>query len=149
MIGDLVCKKLGKALTSSSFSGDIYGETEGMKIHLVSHLPSKGTIFNTYLRLRVLDGCCGVVEVIRPRDGCATQVNFNMVMNAVVGAIREWNRLARKNFQSEIGNQLLCTTSSESDEKFVPWLTSIGAAAFPPARNPRTGRMVTIWRVKV
>lgn len=95
------------------------------------------------MRIHVLESSCGVLEFNRP-NGTFTQDQFNFVMDGIVEALRRKNK---ESAYDKWGSQVVCTTSSESNKYFVPWLQAREIPSFPPVTNPRTRRKVTVWGI--
>jgi hypothetical protein len=129
--------------------GDPYGTSEGVS-YLITLRWRSSTDTWTHrqkgllsMKLKDLRGCCGVVEINRP-NGYGPQPEWNLAMDAMVEAMR------MKAYQSydygRWGNQLLATTSPESNRRWPAYLRVRGWERFASAINPRTSRRCTIWK---
>lgn len=98
-----------------------------------------------HVSIHALFGCCGVIELNRPTGTFCYQQEFDVVMDAVMEGLRQQTD-PKMNSHDLWGNQILATTSTESYRYFCPYLVSRKWQKFRPAKNPRTGNVVTIWK---
>lgn len=147
-------KKRAKSLKLEGISvrlteGRYYGDDIKFEV-------SSGANRSTF-HVRMLESCCGVQELIRPRSWTMSQAQFDFVMEAMFAGLKE--ETSEDNCGNELwGNQIILTTSIESDRKYVSWcnkMQKLGKKApvriegLTPRVNPRTGNQVKIWRVVV